>query len=64
MSESPVATRSMHVAIADLSLAHLWIVYPGQTAFPITSRLSALPLRESAQLPRALTTNARIRRRL
>jgi hypothetical protein len=56
MSESPVATRSMHVALADLSLAHLWTVYPGQTSFPIAPRLSAFPLRDIAQVPRALAS--------
>lgn len=54
MSESPVATRSMHVALADLSLTHLWIVYPGQTPFPIADRLSALPLANVAHIPREL----------
>lgn len=61
MSESPVATRSMHVALEDLSLAHLWIVYPGQVSFPIGPRLSALPLGEVAQVPRELLSRRKAR---
>ena len=29
--DAPAMTRSMHVALTDLSLDHLWVIYPGQT---------------------------------
>jgi uncharacterized protein len=43
-SEAPSATKSMRVAIADLSLSHLWIVYPGREAYPIDEMISVEPL--------------------
>ena len=49
--EAPAATRSMHVAINDLKLQHLWIVYPGTKMFPIGPRLSAWPLQDIVGLP-------------
>lgn len=36
----------MHVALADLNLDHLWIVYPGSLCYPIADRMTALPLPE------------------
>jgi len=37
-------TRSMRVAIADLGLDRLWIVYPGDEAYPLDDRISAIPV--------------------
>ena len=31
-------TRSMHVALSDLSLDHLWVVYPGPSRYRSTGR--------------------------
>jgi hypothetical protein len=36
----------MHVALADLKLDHLWIVYPGSVRYPIADGMTALPLQE------------------
>ena len=49
-NEAPTTTKSMRVAIDDLGLRHLWIVYPGAEKFPIGPRLSAWPLRDVALL--------------
>ena len=49
-SEAPKATRSMQVAVKDLALRHLWIVYPGQHRYPVDERISAWPLRHLADL--------------
>ena len=54
LNEAPTATRSMHTAIDDLKLTHLWVVYPGVEPFPIAPRMSAWPLRDVTQLPREL----------
>ena len=43
-NEAPKATRSMRAAIEDLQLKHLWIIYPGQHAYPIDRNLSVYPL--------------------
>jgi uncharacterized protein len=42
--EAPASTKSMRVAIADLSLSHLWIVYPGKETYPIDETISVVPL--------------------
>jgi hypothetical protein len=34
----------MHVTLADLGLDHLWVVYPGQQAYPLHERITALPV--------------------
>jgi len=44
-SEAPRTTRSMHVVSDDLGLTHLWVVYPGDLQYPLTDRITALPLR-------------------
>lgn len=49
-TEAPTATKSMHIAIKDLGLRYLWIVYPGTEKFPIGPRLSAWPLRDVPEL--------------
>jgi hypothetical protein len=40
----------MHVALDDLKLDHLWVVYPGSLRYPLSERISALPLREIGSL--------------
>jgi uncharacterized protein len=45
-SEAPRLTGSMRVALADLSLEHLWVVHPGPHRFPITERTTAWPVRD------------------
>ncbi|MXZ70020.1 MAG: ATP-binding protein [Acidobacteria bacterium] len=43
-ADAPRTTRSMHVVIDDLGLEHLWVVYPGDRKYPLTGRITALPL--------------------
>jgi predicted AAA+ superfamily ATPase len=43
-SEAPRITRSMRVAKEDLSLAHLWIVHPGQHTYAVEDDISVVPL--------------------
>lgn len=45
-SEAPRTTRSMHVALEDLRLEHLWVIYPGSLRYALAERITALPLRE------------------
>ncbi len=33
-----------------LKLEHLWVVYPGEREYPLTGRITALPLRKIHQL--------------
>ena len=41
---APRTTKSMHIAIADLGLEHLWVVYPGSLEYPLGEKITALPL--------------------
>ena len=45
-ADAPRTTKAMHIAINDLGLEHLWIVYPGSVRYPITDRITAMPLVE------------------
>jgi predicted AAA+ superfamily ATPase len=43
-ADAPKLTRSMAVALDDLGLDHLWVVYPGDRAYPLAEKVSTLPL--------------------
>jgi hypothetical protein len=45
----------MHVALGDLSLAHLFVVYPGADRYQIDDRITALPAREIPALAKELS---------
>ena len=49
-NEAPKVSRSMHVAISDLNLAHLWVVFPGKSGYPATPEITMLPLADISQL--------------
>lgn len=53
-ADAPGPTRSMHVALQDLGLEHLWIVYPGRQEYPLDERLTALPIDALPRLAAAL----------
>ena len=38
----PATAKSMHVALADLGLDHLFVVYAGPHRFPLTDRITAI----------------------
>lgn len=43
-NEAPKVTKSMHSALKDLSLSHLWVVYPGSVRYPVHEKITVLPL--------------------
>ena len=45
-SDVPRATKSMHAAIHDLDLAHLWVIYAGKEKYRLTEKITVLPLSE------------------
>jgi uncharacterized protein len=49
-SEAPKATPSMRIALDNLQLDHLWIIYPGQHKFPVQEKITVLPLQDIAEL--------------
>jgi predicted AAA+ superfamily ATPase len=46
-SAAPKPTKSMASAVNDLELEHLWVLYPGDKAYPLAPKISALPLTEA-----------------
>ncbi len=49
-ADAPTMTRSMHVALADLKLKRLWVVYPGTRRYKLSNLVEALPSSELAAL--------------
>ena len=54
LADAPGTTRSMRVALDDLELSHLWVVYPGDEAYPLDERISVLPVTDIPALARSL----------
>jgi len=52
-ADAPAMTRSMHVALEDLGLEHLWVVYPGKDAYELHHRVSALPVAQISRIASA-----------
>lgn len=42
--DAPAVTKSMHIAMADLELEALYVVYPGPKRYALAKRIEALPL--------------------
>ncbi|MGA2151821.1 MAG: ATP-binding protein [Geobacteraceae bacterium] len=49
-NEAPKVTKSMHSALNDLDLRHLWVIYPGSTRYPAHEKITMLPLADIATL--------------
>ena len=49
-NEAPKTRKSMHIAIDDLKLDHLWIIYPGKDAYPVGENISVLPLKDLSNI--------------
>jgi predicted AAA+ superfamily ATPase len=45
-SDAPGRSRSMGIAIRDLNLHHLWVVYPGAERYSLDKQLTVLPLHQ------------------
>ncbi len=50
LSEVPRTTKSMHIAMEDLKLDHLFVVHPGSLRFPLAEGITALPVTEIPSL--------------
>jgi hypothetical protein len=53
-ADAPGTSRSMHIALDDLALEHLWVVYPGRQEYALDSRISVLPVDSLPRLAAAL----------
>jgi len=49
-NEAPRVSRSMRMALNDLALNHLWVIYPGETRYPVEDHITVLPLGEIFEL--------------
>ena len=49
-TDAPRTTKSMHIVIEDLGLAHLWVLYPGNQEYPLTDTITALPLKRVSSI--------------
>jgi len=43
-AQAPTVTRSMNAALQDLSIKHLWILYPGKESYPLGRNVTVIPL--------------------
>ena len=59
LSDAPRTTRSMHIALETLGLAHLYVIHPGTERFSLTAEITALPL---TMLPEINTRQRKPRR--
>lgn len=53
-ADAPGATKSMYIALTDLGLEHLWVIYPGKDRYALTEKITAVPAREIVALVDAL----------
>ena len=53
LSESPRTTESMHIAMHDLRLDHLYVIHPGDLRFALAEKITALPAKEIPSLATA-----------
>ena len=42
--QAPRVTNSMRSAMAELSLSHLWIIYPGKISYPLDKNITVIPM--------------------
>ncbi len=49
-SDAPKLTKSMKIAMEDLDLAHLWVVYPGKDKYPLNENVTVLPIGDEIRL--------------
>jgi predicted AAA+ superfamily ATPase len=54
LDEAPSPTRSMRTAIEDLSLDHVWVIYPGRHSYQADEKITVWPIQDVSKLPEAL----------
>ncbi len=57
-ADAPGITRSMRIALSDLGLEHLWVVYPGRQEYALDVRITVLPLEALPRQASALRRSA------
>ena len=54
-ADAPGRNRSMHTAIEDLGLEHLWVIYPGQQEYALDARISVITIDMILNLVRSIS---------
>jgi predicted AAA+ superfamily ATPase len=49
-SDAPAMTKSIHIALKDLGLERVFMIYPGKERFILHEKVEAVPLMDCAQL--------------
>jgi predicted AAA+ superfamily ATPase len=49
-TDAPGIKRSMHIAIEDLGMEHLWVIYPGDQKYALDNKITVIPLETISQL--------------
>ena len=55
-TDAPGRKRSMHIAIEDLGLEHLWVVYPGDQKYALDDKITAISLEGISRLAETMKT--------
>lgn len=50
-SDAPAVTKSMTIAVKDLGLKRLFVIYPGKERYPISEKIEVVPLAECENIP-------------
>jgi len=45
-TDAPKKTKSIAIAISDLGLEHLWIVYPGKESYKLDKNISVFLIKD------------------
>jgi len=52
--DAPAITKSMRIAMHDLKLERLWVVYPGKMSYPLDDKIECVPLAELSRVRETL----------
>ena len=55
-ADAPRMTRSIHIALETLELDRLIVIYPGDKSYPLTDKVTVMPLTEAISLPELSST--------
>ena len=48
-NDAPRLTKSMSNVVEYLDLSHLWVIYPGNKSYPLTEKVTVLPISQTGR---------------
>jgi len=60
LQDAPRLTPSMRIALVDLGLERLTVIYPGEKIYPLADRVEAMPLAAALEKPSLVVGSARL----